>query len=168
MKNMLKDFVFAFLLCAGCICIGYFAGLRQIRTYSKEVYRDTVTIEKWIHDTLPSEHIVEYIYKVRTDTARLATVDTVFAGDSASVEVPIQQKVYRDSNYVAHVSGYNPSLDSIWVKYTQRLVTDITVIREPAKIKHWGFGITAGPGVIMNNTGVHFGGGVALGVTYRF
>lgn len=61
--------------------------------------------------------------------------------DSANVEIPIMQKVYKDSTYTAYISGYKPNLDSLFV-YPR---TNVVQIRE--KPKRWSVGIGAGYGI---------------------
>ena len=68
----------------------------------------------------------------------------VLAGDSAWVEVPVTQREYMAEDYHAWVSGYEPSLDSIYV-FPRR---DVVTIREPPdKPRRWGIGVFAGYGV---------------------
>lgn len=57
-----------------------------------------------------------------------------------SVEIPLTQKEYRDSNYVAWVSGYEPKLDSLHV------VSRIERI-ENTRFRRWNIGLTGGYGV---------------------
>lgn len=60
--------------------------------------------------------------------------------DSVNVIVPITQKKYEDSTYVAYVSGYKPQLDSISI-YRENNYKTIT-----EKSGRWGIGITGGYG----------------------
>lgn len=64
--------------------------------------------------------------------------------DSVAVEIPITQKEYEGKEYHAWVSGYEPSLDSIFVFARH----DVVTIREPPnKPKRWGIGVFAGYGI---------------------
>lgn len=64
--------------------------------------------------------------------------------DSALVELPMTQKEYEGEEYHAWVSGYEPSLDSIFVFPRHEVVR----VREPSnKPKRWGIGVFAGYGV---------------------
>ena len=64
--------------------------------------------------------------------------------DSIAVEIPITQKEYEGAEYRAWVSGYEPTLDSIFVFPRH----DVVTIREPPnKTKRWGIGVFAGYGV---------------------
>lgn len=72
-----------------------------------------------------------------TITDSLIYKDTLIH-DSVNVIVPITQKKYEDSTYVAYVSGYKPQLDSI------SIYNKITTITE--KSGRWGIGIVGGYG----------------------
>lgn len=71
-------------------------------------------------------------------------------GDSA-VGVPIVQKVYSDSTYTAYVSGYEPRLDSIRLKYpivTNTITRTVTI----KKTRKWNVGVIGGYGYgILSN-----------------
>lgn len=128
----------------------------QPRTDTVTVYRDTTITETVFVDR----------WHVRTDTVKLARVDTLTVSDSVRVEVPIEQKVYRDTLYTAWVSGFRPVLDSIRLRQPTIVITQ--TVREPsAKVGHFGWGITAGPSIIYSDR-LRAGIGVTAGVTYRF
>ena len=64
-----------------------------------------------------------------------------------SIEVPRTQKVYSDSTYTAYVSGYEPCLDSIFVR--QKIVEhSIVETRTVAtkKFRRWNLGLIGGYG----------------------
>ena len=119
---------------------------------------DTVTVTDTIFVEKP---IVRDSIIVKTVTRFLRVADTtcvVFRDtirDSVLVEIPIEQKVYGDSNYTAWVSGYLPKLDSIQVYRRE------TVIRTRAK--RWSIGVQAGYGITTRGFAPYAG----VGVTYR-
>ena len=84
--------------------------------------------------------------------------------DSVDVTLPITQRTYRDSNYTAWVSGYQPKLDSIHtynkMVYTTRTI-ERTITKPPRK---WGIGISAGYGYGINSK--LFEPYIGVGVTY--
>lgn len=80
--------------------------------------------------------------------------DTIFKTDSIEVEVPISQKVYEDSTYKAVISGFNTSLDSIYIK--NKYITK-TITNTKTKPTKWGLGATAGYDPINRNFGVVIG-----------
>lgn len=160
--------IVAVALCALAFLGGLLLGRRWGRgDVEVVVERDTLTF----HDTLVVDNPVPvYVTQIRTDTVRLALVDTsctVVTRDYAKVEVPITRKVYEDSTYRAVISGYNANLDSIMVRST---IKEIYVVRTlKTGQKHWGFGVTAGPGLLVTPNGAVKGGvGVTAGLTYRF
>lgn len=61
--------------------------------------------------------------------------------DSIEVAIPITQKVYGDSTFTAYVSGFQPSLDSIFLYPRTQVVT----VRE--KPRRWSLGVGAGYGL---------------------
>lgn len=65
-------------------------------------------------------------------------------GDSATVTLPVEQRVYEDSLYTAYVSGYRPRLDSILLRMPH---TYTTVTKTTGKAtKRWAVGPTVGAG----------------------
>lgn len=93
---------------------------------------------------------------------------TGFTGDSIQVEdllVPKEQKVYKDSNYMAWISGVCPKLDSI-VVYPNTITITNDIYHTVTKYKppqRWGIGITAGYGIGKNGLSPYIG----IGVSYR-
>lgn len=77
------------------------------------------------------------------DTSEMVTDSNPL--DSIAVEIPITQKVYEDSTYKAYVSGYKPSLDSIFV-YPSKEVQTIKIKPKP---KRWGIGVQVGYGLTL-------------------
>ncbi|MBR1464950.1 MAG: hypothetical protein IJ607_01150 [Bacteroidaceae bacterium] len=65
-----------------------------------------------------------------------------FSSDSIPVEIPIIQKRYEGDDYRAYVSGYEPSLDSIYV-FPKTTVIHERSYKPPNK---WHIGITGGCG----------------------
>lgn len=64
-----------------------------------------------------------------------------------SIEVPRTQKVYSDSSYTAYVSGYEPRLDSIFVR--QKIIEHsiIETRTVPTKqFRRWNVGVIGGYG----------------------
>lgn len=97
------------------------------------------------HDTLTVEKPVPRIVRV-IDTMLVPVVDTVHTRDSVFISLPKEKKVYEDSTYRAVVSGYKPSLDSISVYQTTKVVTITEIVKVPEK-KRWGIGVQAGAGI---------------------
>lgn len=83
--------------------------------------------------------------------------------DSVTVEIPITQKKYETEDYKAYVSGYEPSLDSIFV-YRKTITETATITEKPkgALKDRLGFGVVlgAGYGTIHKQADVFVGAGL--------
>ena len=134
-----------------------------------EPHTDTLYIPREIVVEKPVE-VVKWRTKLRTEIVVLASAGTATAIDSSTtvcdsvlVEVPIEQRVFADSNYTAFVSGWRPVLDSI------RITAPTMVIKETVKQRapRFSLGLTAGPSVLYNGN-FHAGIGLTAGLTYNF
>lgn len=83
--------------------------------------------------------------------------------DSATVEIPIEQKQYTGENYEAWVSGYQPQLDSLRIYADTKTITTSTEVTR-WKTKRWG--LSVGAGVTATPKGVQ--PGVFIGASYTF
>ena len=80
--------------------------------------------------------------------------------DSIEVEIPITQKRYDGENYSAWVSGYEPQLDSIFVRGR----TDVITIRETKPPNKWHIGVQCGVGYTFKSRQIEpF---IGVGITY--
>ena len=84
------------------------------------------------------ETITDTIPRIRadTDTLNMVYAEVNAESDSIIISFPIVQRVYADVDYTAYVSGYEPSLDSIYVYPKREVVT--TTIKKPPKRWHIG------------------------------
>lgn len=116
---------------------------------------------------------VDTLYVYDTVTAwkpvpfNVYVVDTLYVPvpgdtDTVWVQLPREAKVYRDSTYRAVVSGYRPSLDSIFVFQKTKVVTVTNNVRIPPP--RWGWGVQAGVGVNAAGTVTPY---VGVGIQYR-
>lgn len=119
----------------------------------------------FIYDTVKTpvvrdSTIIRYVTRrfavTRVDT--LKQCDTVKAVDTVEVSLPVMQKVYRDTNYTAWVSGYEPRLDSITI--ANKIITKTTTVLKN-KDKRFSLGVQTGFNVI--NKKPYFG----VGITYN-
>ncbi len=139
----------------GCIVCALITWICPHGRTEADVTRDTVVdTVVYFRPMAKDSAVVRYV------AARLSVIrDTVFAADTdvvskdtVRVEIPIMQKVYKDSLYEAWVSGYEAQLDSIKV-----ITPTVTVTKRMPK--RWGLGVQAGYG-----TG---GAYLGIGVTYN-
>lgn len=80
--------------------------------------------------------------------------------DSATVAIPITQKRYEGNDYRAWVSGYEPSLDSIYVFPTTTVIHE----RSYKPPNRWHLGITGGFGYGFKSK--HAEPYIGIGITY--
>ena len=93
-------------------------------------------------------------------TVKVVIHDTLCKTDTVEVTLPYVQKEYRDSNYNAWVSGYEPVLDSI--KVFPRTVTVKERVTVKEKSRRWGVFGGVGIGVSDRITPC-----VGVGIGYR-
>ena len=116
---------------------------RHPKEPTEPLSRDTVVITRV--DTITREKPVYYAVR-QVDTIRIAVRDTIRQSDTLFVELPREQRAYRDTSYEAWVSGVQPCLDSIRV-YAQVRCVEV-VERVPVKERaRWGLGVSAGYGL---------------------
>ena len=135
------------LTAAICSVIGY--GYGRLRTWGFTPIADTIRICDTVRDSIPYPVIETVVQEI----PELFPVYITLAGDTIQepvyIPVPITQKEYQSEDYHAWVSGYKPSLDSIWV-YPEKII-----IRE--KPHKWGIGVIAGYGIGHNGLSPYVG-----------
>ena len=170
-----KLFIIGFLI--GIIAV--FLTLGYYHVSNKNVYTDTTRVRVEVYDTIAycvpvcrDSVVVKYetrVMPVKKDSTFVDGDSTMYASvgsDSAAVEIPITQKVYESEDYKAYVSGFEPKLDSIFVR--SKTITETISYTKPPDKKFWkdriGFGITAGVGygLIHKQADVYIGGGVII------
>lgn len=134
--------------------VGFGSGKEVVR--ADTVYRSDTVRCPIVRDSIVTRYVTRRLAVMRVDTLRQC--DTVRAVDTVEVSLPIMQKVYRDTNYTAWVSGYEPRLDSISVRH--RTIIETRTVRERGR---WGVGLGVGLGVGSGGPGV----GVGFGVFYK-
>lgn len=161
------DYIF---ICLACIIVSVFLPSNCRRGEEKTIVKtDTIVTEK--HDTITiisPNPVKEIHYKTITDT--LVTVDSV----TVPVEVPISVKTYEGDTtttngtkvqYMANISGYRASLDSLWFGVDRN---DTIIYKEITKYKkrHWFIGPSVGAGYGMFHKGVDVYIGVSAGYAF--
>ena len=121
------------------VVMGYNGCSKQNTIVTDTVYQHDTIKEPMPYDSVIVRHKIQKLPIVKHDTVN--NTDTVYHTDSVTVEIPIAQKIYRDSNYVAWVSGYEAKLDSISV--TTKIVTR-TKTETIYKAKRFGLGVQTG------------------------
>ena len=163
-KKILSYLVLSLLLLLGVSLFWNYKQYRDIKEKPK-VVRDSVTVIQFVEkkDSLPpakSETVVGTVNVPRPkkidDTELSNGIPDSFpnlsqnipnAETEDSLELEITQKVYSDSTYTAYVSGYRPSLDSIFVR--QKVITNTIHEKETIEVKkfrRWNLGLIGGYG----------------------
>lgn len=155
--------------------ISLFWNYRQYRgSQEEQVKIETKTVTKYIEkkDSMPEakeEKVVGTIKIPVPDFCKDTLQDSgnLFANTlptADSIELERTQKVYADSSYTAYVSGYEPCLDSIFVRQKEiaTVVTETRTVKEK-KFRRWNVGITGGYGFGFKNK--DFEPFVGIGVT---
>ena len=125
-KDCFYNAISAILGCALGIYCGYNIREQMYTDTKVDIQSDTVTVVRV--DTI-REREVCYVEK--------RIVDSIYIGNEKNVVIPIEQRHYsKDNLYDAWVSGYNPSIDSIFVysKTEDRYITNTitnTVYKHP-------------------------------------
>ena len=167
------------LLCGGVIGFGVGRGTAEKGADGKIITADTITrydtllvksptardsiVVKYITKTLPKSgnNSVENIPQIgNIQGDNIPVFAEVADSDSVAVKIPITQKRYDGENYSAWVSGYEPSLDSIFV--SQR--TDVVTIREKKPPNKWHIGVQCGVGYTFKSK--QFEPFIGIGISY--
>ena len=149
---------------ASAMVLSWLAGKhsRAMATDGERVLRDTVTVIDTVVHRVPAAKdstVVRYVtrtvpvatqsYRAPRDTAKndreqMPPLYASARSDSATVLLPITQKMYSDTDYRAWVSGYEPRLDSIKV-YPRTVTVRETIYKPPSRFSiglQGGYGIT--------------------------
>ena len=144
------------LLVVVAFCAAFAFGVNYGEKRAECGYKERVIVE-YRTDTITR---VKPVYIASTPEIR---IDTLYLRDTIAVPVPIERRVYADSNYRAVVSGWHPSLDSISVYPATKIIT-IERERVEKERSRWGLGIQAGAGLSANGIAVPY---VGVGVQYN-
>ena len=115
--------------------------------------RDTVTRVVTVYKDFPQPQKAAIFgtlavprYKFLSDTVK--AVETLVLHDTAFIYLPREQKYYEEDSARVRiwVSGYEPRLDRYEVDRQERIITQTTERRVPAR---WGLGLSAGYGLAL-------------------
>lgn len=171
--------ILALIIFVGCVVGAFFFGRATTRTdiVHPEVERDTIII----HDTI-REYYPRYIGEVGVGktTIKIPTLSIVIRDftkfglplkiernekDSATIELPITERTYKNDEYYAVVRGYDPSLKYIEVYPRTSYITTTETI---TKQKRWNvsFGAQMGYGFTPKGWQPYAGVGVTFGINF--
>lgn len=144
---------------------------RHYRHDMPETYRDTITDTIPYYKPVPRDSLVIKYVTERLPNAgkddkedNFPITDSIIA-DSSDVVIPITQKTYTDdSTYIAYVSGYRTSLDSLMI-LNRKIVT--TMLPCPIqRNEKWSVGLQVGYGITVNKT-PQFTPYIGIGLSYK-
>ena len=148
-----------FILLIACCIISFLGGYDYASKHCYNVSTVTDTIVK--RDTIIS--VPDTVYRevaLGEKTVKVVIHDTLCKTDTVEIALPFQQREYRDSNYNAWVSGYEPALDSI--KVFPRTVTVHERVTVKEKNRRWG--VFGGVGISVSDRVTPC---VGVGIGYR-
>ena len=148
-----------FILLIACCIIIFLGGYDYASKHCYNVSTVTDTIVK--RDTIIS--VPDTVYRevaLGDKTVKVVIHDTLCKIDTVEVALPFLQREYRDSNYNAWVSGYEPALDSIKVFPRTMTVKERVTVKE--RSRRWGVFGGVGIGVSDRITPC-----VGVGIGYR-
>lgn len=157
--------ILAVIVIAGAFTGGFFAGKGKRPAFQRDTvttvvtYRDTVTVYE------PKEITRTVIRK-----EYVAVTDTIIRNDTTYIEMPVERREYRDTNYRAVVSGIRPQLDEISVFPETRIVTQTVTVTEKRRPTKFGVGVQVGFGGTYGLVHKQLDAGpyVGVGISYNF
>lgn len=147
------------ILLIACCIVSFLGGYDYASKHCYNVHIVTDTIVK--RETITA--IPDTVYKTVSlgeKTVKVIIHDTLCKTDTLEVALPYVQREYRDSNYNAWVSGYEPALDSIKVFPRTMTVKERVTVKE--RSRRWGVFGGVGIGVSDRITPC-----VGVGIGYR-
>lgn len=154
------------------LLIGIVIGI-LINIPSCQKHPEPKIIYKEVHDTVTIDSVR---IKWKTKLVEVYRIDTFYvkeSGDTVKLDsIPITEYQYKDTiktdststEMVIYYSGFNASLDSIWLKHNY-FEKETTIVKEPKKVGLvWAVGVGVGFGGHANINSGTFGYGPQIGI----
>lgn len=148
------------VLLIACCIIAFLGGYDYASKHCYNICTVTDTIIKTDTVTLAPDTVYREV-SLGEKVVKVVLHDTLCKIDTVEVALPFVQREYRDSDYNAWVSGYEPALDSIRV--FPRTVTIHERVMMKEKARRWG--VYGGVGIGVSERG--FAPYVGVGIGYR-
>jgi len=159
MEGSIKNILFGLGLAVILFLSGFFTRQCTYKVPEPEIIetRDTVTVV----DTLRFPEPVE-VYREIMDTMYVDVGDIVVVHDTTYVPLPREYVTYKDSMYLATVSGFMPRLEEIEV-YPRKEIVTIQTEKVYTEYKHYrfGVGVQAGYGITPKGFQPYLGVGLS-------
>ena len=121
----------------------------------------------YLHDTIRIATPIPQRIKT-VDTFRIAITDTIREKDTVYLNLPREQKIYREENYHYWISGYRPAQDSIHIyRNAHQVINTQTIRQKPNNPRRWGIGIQAGYGVTYQQNTIQPVPYIGIGLSYH-
>ena len=139
---------------------------------NSEVTSDTVMVKEYMpfFAPKPSETVSVgnrptrmSVMRLTQKTTEITTEKDTLTTDSVDVKLPIERKTYRDSMYMAIVSGYDPRLEYIEVYPTTNYIYRTITKKEYSKRKPFSLGVGVGYGF----NGKEYAPYIGIGIHYK-
>lgn len=147
------------VLLIACCIIAFLGGYDYSSKHCYNVCTVTDTIIKTDTVTLAPDTVYREV-SLGEKVVKVVVHDTLCRTDTVEVSLPYVQREYRDSNYSAWVSGYEPTLDSIRVFPRTITVHERVTVKE--KSRRWG--VFGGIGIGVSDRITPY---VGVGIGYR-
>lgn len=163
MQETLKKTAIALAILAAFFTGGFLLGRKGAKEVEIEVIKTKVdTLYKTDTILVETPKIVE---RRVVDTMMVEVVDYFVVHDTAYVNLPREEVVYKDSSYRAVVSGYTPRLEELEIYQKERIVTIQT--EKVIKPSPWALSIQGGYGISTKGPTPYIGVGVSYNI-YTF
>lgn len=168
MKQFLKD-IWKYII---SLVIGIILGI-LINLPSCQKQPETIIEYKEVHDTVTIDSIrIQW----KTKPVNVYLIDTFYvkeSGDTIKLDsLPVTEYQYKDTiktdttstEMVIYYSGFNASLDSIWLKHNY-FEKETTIVKEPKKVGLvWAIGVGVGFGGHIDIPAKQIGWGPQFGI----
>lgn len=156
--------ILALIICVGCVVGAFFFGRVTTRTdiVRTEVERDTIIVRDTIREYYPQE--VERVV-VRTERVEVPVIVRDTIHDTVYINLPIEEREYKNRDYRVVIGGYNPYLKSIDV-YPQTIYINATESITTRKRWSLTLGVQSGYGITPMGWQPYAGLGVTFGINF--
>lgn len=157
--------ILASIIFVGGIVGAFFFGRATVKDttiVSTKIERDTIIVRDTIRQYYPKE-VERVVIRIERVEVPIVHCDTI--RDTMWVELPIEEREYKNEEYFAIVEGYNPMLKYVEVYPRTAYINSTETIKER---KHWGvsLGVQGGYGFTPKGWQPYAGVGVSFGYNF--
>ena len=118
------------IIFVGCVVGSFFFGRASVKDttiVSTKIERDTIIVRDTIRQYYPKE-VQRVVVKTERVEVPIVVRDTI--REVVEVELPIEEREYKNDEYYAIIGGYSPYLKSIEVYPTTKYITTTETIKK--------------------------------------